>query len=88
MCHLWKESQLEEELLVRLPLVVVHDCHAHLCQHCHQHHHQHHLIRHHHLLLLLVRLKGQSLIDGDVVLALVGRPVNSLHPTDKTLRAP
>ena len=86
MSHLWEESELEEELLVRLPLVVVHDCHAHLRQNCHLHHHQHnqhHLLRHHHnfnLLLLLVRLKGEGLTDGDVVLSLVGRTVNGLHP--------
>ena len=32
------------------------------------------------LLLLLVRLKGEGLTDGDVVLSLVGRTVNGLHP--------
>ena len=83
MSHLWEESELEEELLVRLPLVVVHDRHAHLHQHCqwqHHHQHQHHLIRH--LLLLLVRLKGEGLTDGNVVLSLVGRTVDRLHPGD------
>ena len=47
MSHLWEESELDEELLVRLPLVVVHDCHTHLHQLCHwyqQHRHQHQLI--------------------------------------------
>ena len=49
--HLWQKSKLEEKLLVRLPLVVVHDRHAHLQQHFHCHHHHHHqchLVRYHH----------------------------------------
>lgn len=57
----------------------------------HHHHHHHHLHHHHHnigsnifnsshLLLLLVRLKSQGFVDGDVILSLICRTVDCLHP--------
>ena len=76
-----ERRQLEEELLIWLPLVVVNDRHPNLESKMSGF--KPDATTSTDLLLSFIRFKSKYFVDCNVVFALVGGPIYGLHPADK-----
>ena len=79
------QGQLQKEFLIRFPLIVIYNCNSNLGKLRSEALRTFYTF---YLLLCFMRFKCKNFINSFVVLSLISRPINSLHPSNNHFLRP